>query len=401
MYSGRKRSIYEAAERDYHIYGVSRRDAESIMFVKMEKVNPTKAPRCIQPRKPIYNLALGVYLKPVEHRVYRKIQATFGSETPIVFKGLNVMDMGMALRAKWEKFSQPVAVGLDATKFDMHVSVGMLKWEHSVYIEMFGGDKELSRLLSFQLLNAGKGFADDGKLSYKVAGRRFSGDMNTALGNCLIMCAMVYSWSEERSVKIELANNGDDCVVIMEQTDLENWSRGLSEWFLSLGFRMVVEPAVTCFEHIEFCQMHPVSDGSTYRMVRNFYAAREKDTMCLLRINCESDWRKWLMAVGECGLALTSGIPVFQEFYRYMMRNGLKSRMREAVGMQSGMYFMSIGLESKAKDVTCEARYSFYKAFGITPDEQVSLEEYYANKKMQGWVIETVDNLSNINSAPF
>jgi len=401
MYQGRKRKIYEAAETNFHLYGVTRKDAQSIMFVKLEKVNPTKAPRCIQPRTPLYNLALGVYLKPIEHRVYAKIQQVFKSETPVVFKGLNVEGMASAMRGKWEKFSQPVAVGLDATKFDMHVSTSMLKWEHSIYVEMFGGSKELSKLLSWQINNVGKGYAHDGKLDYKVQGRRFSGDMNTAMGNCLIMCAMIYSWSVERGTAIELANNGDDCIVIMEQRDLPLWEEGLQEWFLHLGFRMVVEQPVYTFEHIEFCQMHPVLCGEEYRMVRNFSSAREKDSMCLLNLRCESDWRKWMGAVGECGLALCSGVPVFQAYYQYMANHGLQSKMNEAVVMQSGMLHMSFGLESKVSPVLDSTRYSFYKAFDITPDEQLALEKYYAEYSGKFGGFETIDSLDLIQASPF
>lgn len=401
MYTGRKFLIYAAAEKEYHLYGVKRTDSHSIMFVKLEKVNPTKAPRCIQPRKPIYNLALGMYLKPIEHRIYRKIQKVFRSETPTVFKGLNVEGMASAMRGKWERFSQPAAVGLDAVKFDMHVSSSMLKWEHSIYVAMFGGDKHLAKLLSWQVKNIGKGFSYDGKLNYKVLGRRFSGDMNTAMGNCLIMCALIYSWALKKNIDIELANNGDDCVVIMEKVDLARWEKGLQEFFLEMGFRMTVESPVYEFEEIEFCQMHPLKVGDGYRMVRNFGTAREKDSMCLLQLRCESDWRKWMGAVGECGLALCSGVPVFQEYYLHMGRNGLKSKMNEAVSMQSGMQNMAIGLESKYEPVEDTSRFSFYKAFGVTPDEQVALEEYYSKLSGAYGGIETIDNLIEVQSSPF
>lgn len=397
----RKRPIYQKAEEDFHLYGVSKKHAHSVMFVKMEKVNPTKAPRCIQPRSPIYNLALGVYLKPIEHKVYKKIQVLFSSDVPVVFKGLNVGGMGAAMRCKWESFRKPVAIGLDATKFDMHVSVGMLKWEHSVYNHMFGNDSELAKLLGWQLNNVGRGFAHNGTLSYKVTGRRFSGDMNTALGNCLIMCAMIYCWAKTKGVKIQLANNGDDAVVFMEHEDMPLFSAGLHDWFLTLGFRMVVEKPVHTFEEIEFCQMHPVYDGSSYRMVRNFSSSREKDSICLLRLTKETDYYKWLGAVGECGLALTSGIPVLQSFYGSYCRKGIRSRMNDAVSMQSGMLFMSRGMEAKWEAVKEESRYSFFLAFGITPDEQRALEIYYDELELEFGKIETIDCIDEIESSPF
>lgn len=401
MYSGRKRANYEQAVEEYHTYGVQRSHSHSVMFVKMEKVNPNKAPRCIQPRHRVYNVALGVYLKPVEHTIYRKIAKVFGSDTPVVFKGLNTVEMGVAMRAKWEMFPNPVAVGLDATKFDMHVSSSMLKWEHSIYMHMFGDDPELGKLLGWQLYNTGRGFAHDGSLSYSVKGRRFSGDMNTALGNCVIMCGLIYCWARSRGVDIQLANNGDDAVAIMNQEDEAKFMKGLEDWFLLLGFRMEVENPVSVFEEIEFCQMHPVLVGGVPRMVRNFNSAREKDSICLLRIGKDTDWYKWLLAVGECGLALTSGVPVVQSYYQAMCRSGISSKMNEASIMQSGMMMLSRGMESKASVVLDCTRLSFFRAFGVTPCEQMALESYYDSLHIRFGAIEAIDNLEQVEPSPF
>lgn len=400
MYRSRKRLIYEAAAERFELYGVSRRDAHSSMFVKLEKVNPTKAPRCIQPRTPVYNVALGRYLKPIEHRVYRAIQQVFCSETPVVMKGLNVIEVAEVLSAKWECFQNPVAIGLDATKFDMHVSHSMLKWEHSVYTHMFDGDPELGKLLGWQLLNKGKGYSWDGTLEYSVRGRRFSGDMNTAMGNCLIMCAMIYTWAQTCGVHVELVNNGDDAVVILEKSNQLTFMNGLECWFSELGFRMTIELPVDVLEQVEFCQMHPVCVDGVWRMVRNFNSSREKDSMCLLKVSCEADVRKWMGAIGECGLALTSGIPVMQEYYQFYLRSGMKSKMRNALAMQSGFQMLSVRMESKVMPVLDSTRMSFFQAFGVAPDEQTALEQYYRNLHFHWKGVETVDELEDLNSAP-
>jgi hypothetical protein len=52
--------------------------------------------------------------------------------------------------------------------------------------------KELAELLKWQLQNKGFARTIDGLIKYSVEGCRMSGDMNTALGNCTIMCALVY-----------------------------------------------------------------------------------------------------------------------------------------------------------------------------------------------------------------
>lgn len=400
MYRGRKFKIYQRAALEYMTIGVRRSDAVSDAFVKCEKVPHNKAPRCIQPRKVVYNVGVGRFLKPLEHIIYKAIQSVYGSATPVVVKGFNAVQTAEILLAKAERFKRPIFVGLDASRFDQHVSTAMLRWEHSIYNAVFRS-KELRRLLGWQLKNRGRGFCDDGVLRYRCDGRRLSGDMNTALGNCLIMCAMVYAYAEERGIEIDLANNGDDCVVFMEAEDEQRFAAGLHGWFDELGFVMTVEPTVHEYEKIEFCQQHPIRTGNGVVMCRNLDKSREKDTMILNDVSTETAYRKWLKAVGDCGLAIASGVPVFQEMYSCYSRFGLDGKVQESVQFQSGFLFMGKGLHPRITPVTEEARYSFYLAFGVSPDEQRELENYYAGLDLSGFEVDDVELLEEIMTAPF
>lgn len=399
MFQGRKRKIYENALDEYVSVGVKRKHAVSVAFVKCEKVPPNKAPRCIQPRHQVYNIGVGSYLKHIEHRIYKCISRVFQDDLIVVAKGVNVEELGVVMEQKWNHFNQPCAVGMDATKFDMHVSAEMLQWEHSFY-QMLYKDPELSRLLDMQVNNRGVGYCDDGKLRYKVRGRRFSGDMNTALGNCIIMCAMVWSYAKEKQIPIKFLNNGDDCVVFMEQTNYTHFAQGLDTWFLGLGFRMVVEEPVFELAQVEFCQMRCINTARGPVMVRNFDKAREKDSCTFLPMNTETSVRKWMWAVGECGLALTGGVPVMQEFYKFYMRSGIKSNVNSSVQMASGAMFLAQRLKAREHPVTPEARISFMSAWGLTPDEQCALEEYYRTLEYQHQK-DHADNFEHITSAPY
>lgn len=379
-YSGRKRAIYANALTSLGQYGLNRTHAYSNSFVKVEKGNTAKAPRCIQPRKPEYNLALARYIKPLEHRMYKWIGQVFG-DGPTVMKGYNVQEVARIARAKWNNTPNCVCVGLDATKFDMHVSPAMLKWEHGIYKRLFKHSPDLARLLSWQMDNIGRGFCEDGKLRYKVKGKRFSGDMNTALGNCLIMCAMVYCYALERGVPVKLMNNGDDCMVFMEEQYLARFMEEVDSWFLGCGFRMTVEPPVRDFEQIEFCQMRPIRTSQGWTMVRNIGTALAKDTMSVVPLVNEKVARKWMHAVGECGLALCSGVPILQNFYSAYLREGIaEHNLDKAVQMASGMRMMSHGLESKIGLISDESRLGVYVAWGITPEEQIAIEQHF-----DGW----------------
>lgn len=398
MYKGRKRTIYEQAVTEFYAKGISKEDAISIAFVKCEKVPWCKAPRCIQPRRPVYNVGVGRYIKQLEHRIYAAIGKVFGDKI-VVVKGFNVQQTAEILVEKWESFSDPVAVGLDATKFDMHVSEMMLLWEHLVYNGIFKC-RTLMKYLKWQRKNQGRGYCVDGKLKYTVDGRRFSGDMNTALGNCLIMCAMIYSYADERGIKIKLANNGDDCQVFMERKDLKKFMRGLEQWFLDLGFRMTVEAPAYNINHVEFCQMRPIRVAAGWTMVRNIPKAREKDSISIIPLDNVKVARKWMHAVGECGLALCSGVPIMQEMYKMYVREGVPSKLKDSVAMETGMKMLSKGLESREAEITPEARDQVFAAWDITPDEQVAIEQHFRGLSYsldQSWVTDELNHLYSPN----
>lgn len=382
MYTGRKKTIYANAAEEYRRRGLRREDAYINAFVKVEKVNPNKAPRCIQPRKPVYNIRVGRYIKKIEHRLYKRIARIYG-DGPVVMKGYTTQEVARIMRGKWDSFASPVGLGLDATKFDMHVCENMLKWEHGIYSRIYGGVKELDKLLSWQRSNVGRGYCEDGKLKYRVRGKRASGDMNTALGNCLIMCALVHAYSKFKGIAVKLVNNGDDCMVFMEQEDAADFQVGLSSWFLDMGFRMTVEPLVSEFEKLEFCQMRPIRTVNGWTMVRNIAVALQKDGLCVMPLDDVSA-RKWMMAVGEGGLALCSGVPVMQSFYQAYIRHGIKSNIADSVWMDSGLRRMQGSQKSCASVVDDVARLSVFAAWGITPDEQLALEDHFSSWSFTG-----------------
>lgn len=378
---GPKKEFYRQAVASLGAAPVERQDATSKCFVKREKCNVSKAPRVIQPRSPRYNASIGRFLKPLEHPLYEGLRRVAGVPRRIVAKGLNLDQIGKLIFKKWERFDDPVAVGMDATKFDMHVGPEMLGFEHSIYQALYPRDRqELDRLLRWQMHNRGVGYAPDGKLKYSVTGKRFSGDMNTAMGNCLIMCFMVIAYCRERGIEFDLVNNGDDCVVFMERGDEPTFRRGLEQWFLDLGFRMVAEPTVDIIEQVEFCQMHPVLVGGRYRMVRNPATAIEKDSFCVRTLNNDDSFREWATGVARGGYATCDGVPVLKAFYSYLDgRVNVRNHLLDNTGMRR----MARGMKDENREVDDEARWSFYLAFGIDPQTQTALEDWYHN---HNWV---------------
>lgn len=379
LYEGRRKTIYTLAAESLQLQSVTRKDARIKAFVKAEKIclkdKVDPDPRVIQPRDPRYNVEVGRYLKPIEKSLYQAVARIF--HEPTIFKGFNAAQSGKIMRNKWDKYRSPVAVGLDASRFDQHVSREALEWEHSIYNHVFRNDPELMRLLEWQISNKGVGYCTDGRLEYSVDGCRMSGDMNTALGNCIIMCALVHAFCSDRLPKFSLANNGDDCVLIFESCYLDRIN-DLGKWFLEMGFTMKVEAPVYEFEQIEFCQTHPVYDGSDYIMVRNFPASLSKDAISIKPLSSKSYYYGWMKAVGDSGVSLTGGMPVLQSYYRSFQRAGA---LGKEIGLDSvhetGLRVFAHGMRRTVTTVSPEARHSFYLAFGCTPEEQMCLEAYY------------------------
>lgn len=390
-FQGRKRKIYQRAWDSLLQRSVSPKDAELKVFVKYEKTDFTRktdpVPRVISPRDPRYNVMVGRFLRPIEERIFTSIARLFGSRT--VFKGMNAADSGRLMYKKWSSFRDPVALGLDASRFDQHVSRDALRWEHDIYLSCFPHAhqrRELGRLLSWQLVNKARGYAPNGKLKYTTKGGRMSGDMNTSLGNCILMCSMLWQYSRNCGVRTELANNGDDCVVFMERRDLARFTTGLDAWFRAMGFSMAVEPPCYTFEALEFCQTHPVWVGpnhDSYIMVRHPKWAIAKDSVSVHPLDTMSLVRGWIHAVGEGGLALTGGIPIFQDFYSAYLSWG-KYHPSVTSGQSWGVRVLGRGMHRRWAPVAPYTRASFYWAFGVTPDEQRVLERFYSSRTWFG-----------------
>lgn len=383
-YRGSKLIRYTKAVESLRARRVQRQDAYLQSFVKAEAVNftakPDPAPRIIQPRGARYNACVGRYLRPLEHRVYAGIAVLFGG--PTVMKGYNAVGTAECLRGMWDSFSHPIALSLDASRFDQHVSVDALKFEHSVYNRVFG-DPELAELLRWQLHNRGYVRTSDGAaFRYEVAGCRMSGDMNTALGNCLLMCGLVWTWARTVGVHVRLANNGDDCSVFMERGDLERFTAGMDTWFTEMGFTLTSDGVAHVFERVDFCQTRPVFANGRWVMCRNPRVALCKDFMHKQPDmgNTARAYRRWLYQVGVAGGCLADGVPVFHAAYAFMRRCGTRCDRAQGFGdMSSGFEHMAAGMENCAACVGPEARVSFWRAWGITPDQQELLEDYYAS----------------------
>lgn len=393
-YWGRRLKLYQKARDNVvgRTYGPEMANVKA--FVKVEKIlmkDKRIVPRLIQPRSPEYNVSVGRYIRQLEHTIYSNIDTLLGG--PSVMKGRNCYQQGKAFIEAWSGFSNPVAIMLDAVRFDQHVSVPMLQWEHERYLQFFPPmyARSLGKLLSMQLSNRGTISCADGFIRYTTKGGRASGDMNTSMGNVLIMCGIIHSWFAMHGFRCgdyRLMNNGDDCCLIVEARDIHRVlepSDGfpLTRFFRDLGFLIEIEPITRVIEGISFCQTHPVFDGVSWRMVRDPRSGISKD-LTILRNWSSLEYNTYLFELGKCGLSCTEGIPIWAAFYRCLMRSECA---RASVGMRrhvtqglsdTGLGRLASGVrEKKINKISDRARVSFALAFGITPDVQRHVEAFY------------------------
>lgn len=387
-YGGAKRKCYEAAVESLKETPLKASDCKVKVFTKDEYRKPGGAPRAIQPRSPRYNVKLGRYIKNLEHKIFNAIDEIFdpskGHRT--VAKGMNMNERGRVIADMWSKYDRPVAVGLDASRYDQHINSELLKLEHAIYHMWSTGKGDglpnLSTLLKYQRVNQGVYRGVDGTIEYKVHGCRMSGDMNTSLGNVTIMCALMYSYFESKGLlkQISLLNDGDDCVIIMDERNLAKFRLGLEDWFLEMGITMCYDGIYHTLEDIEFCQSHPVFDEVLgYRLVPRPTKRLYSDLITTKPLHSKKVYRKWLGAVAGCGLAMSTGLPIFSSFYQWVGRGATPYIPKYGDVYYKFRQELVDGMDFRIREPSDRERMSYYFAFDITPNEQRMMEKYYAS----------------------
>lgn len=397
-YTGLKRARYERAAVALCMSGITRRDASVKAFVKAErfdgyaKINPD--PRMIQFRASKYCVALAAFLHPIEHSIYHMDCVSGGvPRSRNVAKGLNSGARATLLHEKMVNFRRPIVLALDVSRFDKHVRDVLLQVEHSVYLRS-NPSSYFRQLLSWQLTNMC--FCSSG-LKYKLRGKRCSGDMNTASGNCLIMCILILAYCATVTLlRWDFLDDGDDAQFIIEYDDLALVKATIVPFFARCGMPLKLEGFADCLPRVTFCQANPVEyTPGKWKFVRDPRAVISK-ALCGIRHWTNTTYRRrCLAAIGTCELILNMGVPVLQSWSLAVLRNvgrqgvdlsyapdGLKLRAeRDLRAMR-----VTIDRIGPVAVESC-ARATFALAFGIDEVAQVAFE-----RQLESWTFD-VDNL--------
>jgi hypothetical protein len=386
-FTGSRKKRYCDAYESLSEKPLTRSDARISAFVKAEKADPSAKknpdPRMIQARQPRYNLVLASYLRPVEHRIYNLCG---WSGLRMVAKGLNAKQRATLLQEKWDRFESPVCVSLDASRFDKHVSRDVLYQEHLYYLNSLGNPAELKEILAMQMKN--KCSTKNG-VKYTVDGGRMSGDINTALGNCLIMIMMILASCDGLKLDAEVLDDGDDCLLIFERSHLNRVVAALPGIFLEYGQELKVENIAYNISDVVFCQSKVITTVEGPMFVRDWRKVLSHACTGTKYWDNPRMVRPMMGLVGMCELAMSRGVPVLQPFALAVIRNsqgktaktttidpGVVMRIKNELGSFDTAY------ERKSLPITDAARESFAETFGVEIWEQQAIEAILSD-----WVV--------------
>lgn len=395
-------------------------------FVKSEKLlieEKDGDPRMIQARSFRFNLELAKYTKPIEASLYALKDPHYlnmGIPVPIVAKGRNMVQRAQDLRRMWDLMDNPVAMSLDLSRWDMHVDVELIKTMHQMYLYQMP-DLHLEHLLRAQLDNRCR---TEGGIKYKVAGCVMSGDMTTALGNCVAVLAILLSYRDTldrlagtidsglqdeicpkfarvavpllqrcegikgRSIKSQMMfyDDGDDHVMMVEKAILPVVEKTIEVWWGLMGHELKVEGNVDAFHQILFCQHKPHLTAKGWVMMPD--PRKVLATSTVISSKYQNNPRSYLATIARARLLLHHGLPMLDPFFRQLTRQlkgqpclGQAERRHALTGVDMLMNKMDIKVEEFKEppqvDITPESRIMCAEQWGIEVDRQVFLEQFH------------------------
>jgi hypothetical protein len=359
-------------------------------LAKLVQVPDSMAARPVRAKSTRFNIEWGKFVYAIEKKDYELIDHMFAERQrkwykpvhKVVMKGLNAKQRGEQLSI----FRQQVGVVYldpDAEKWDFSLCIEDLKVEHMHYLSVFAPawHREIKSLTKAMEKRDIKVRFAGGIVRFRTVGQRSSGVTNTSLGNIDDMCVSMHDFFESLPYWCDLIDDGDDTIVSVDANYLTQFRKDLIRHFRGLGISLKINVATPQLEKVTFCQCRLLDLTDGPRVVRVFPQALGKDTVVLHQYG-EKPFFKHLLAVGECGLAGASGVPVYQAFYQMYIRWANKAGIKRSdwakyLDDYSALRYLSKGMAPVASPVTEQNRLAFDLAFGFSVQQQLCLEARY------------------------
>lgn len=376
-----KRKLYSREGQSVLDVPLSPRDWFVKAFVKCEKIQILEKrgdPRMIQARSPRFNAVFGRYTRAIEHRLYEMRDPQ--SQRRMIAKGLNQYQRAQLLVTMHQSFEAPIAVSCDLSRFDMHVSVEQLKIVHWLYLQVIPS-LEFQELLEKQLRNQGR---TSNGVRYQSEGGVMSGDMTTALGNCLLLVIILMTLRRELQGngmgRMEFVVDGDDHVIMVEKRDAGMLINRISEFFTEVGHELKVEGTTEDIREVEFCQTRPIRVRGEWVMMPN-----PRKVLATSFVVSRGHWHhidKYLGTIWEARALLHAGMPCLGPlFHRLSQENMHRMHLTEG-GWRAIFQGLDFNLRSLVgrrleteSDVDVDARVDVAVAWNLSVPEQMEAEE--------------------------
>jgi hypothetical protein len=190
-----------------------------------------------------------------------------------------------------------------------------------------------------------------------------------------------------------LVDNGDDVVIIIDQSNLNRWNPDkFVSCMDSMGFPVELETPVFIFEKISFCQSQPIffpTEDSDWIMIRDIHKFC-RNLLLEWRHNHTPDLliRKMLCKTGMESI-VNAGVPVLHgsiHIFDYLSKHypDLVALDLTQLDPEFHRYFLELGVvsldrlqEVRNTPILRETRESFFRAFDVTPGDQMLMEERF------------------------
>lgn len=422
----KRRKRYLKALEDLLSTGLTRRDAIISSFVKMEKLQILQKdgdPRIIQTRGGKFHLVFSQMTKPVEHSLAHILDPV--NQYPLIAKGRNLDERASLLQSMWRRRMQPVALSLDLSRWDMHVQVPLIKEVLKLYM-LHTSDPVIVWCMN-QLLN--NVCFTNKRIRYKVQGGVMSGDMTTALGNCIAVIAIVLTFREvlynaalcgvgniasalrinpgfTESGRAFLAaleeqdlghlardwmmvlDDGDDHVIVVEEANVGVAETLLPLWWKAMGHTLKVEGVVRDLEKVEFCQHRPFIGERRVTMVPNPCKVIPKS--CIVTGKYIQDPSPYLRTVFTARAMLHRDIPILGPFFQTQATTLGRGEVLDTCGQEfqhinSSLHYLLNYTPQKlelpeSQEVEENDRYLMWRMWDITPTDQIHMEQWQVPK---------------------
>lgn len=212
---------------------------------------------------------------------------------------------------------------------------------------------------------------------------RFSGCPNTACGNntmayaCLVTAMRMIN----QRITYHCLVDGDDCVLLLERKHLDEVVTQLKNVYLHFGHEIKLEGIHHMINSVQWCQCRPCEfDTRGPTMVRDWRKVVSCALVGIQRFDRPKLQLSCCFAIGLCELALHSGVPIIQAFALKLISI---SNMKPPKDVSEYEWARLIQLrldpyQARARAVEYTTRLTFAAAWGVSPDDQISIEKIIA-----------------------